>query len=103
MHLPNMYLAPTHHSPVAEDYLNDSNDKNPCFGESIICSLLFGFLGGALVKKLPASAADARDRSSIPGLGRPFRVGNGNPLQYSFHGQRSLAGYSPRGCRLGHE
>ena len=32
--------------------------------------------------------------------------GNGNPLQYlcleNFHGQRSLAGYSPRGHRVKH-
>ena len=37
----------------------------------------------------------------IPGLGRPCGEGHGNPLQYSClenpHGQRSLAGYSPRG------
>ena len=35
----------------------------------------------------------------IPGLGRSCKGGNDNPLQYSclrkFHGQRSLAGYSP--------
>ena len=59
-------------------------DKSPCFGESIVYSLLFGFLGGAVVENLPASAGDARDRSSIPGLGRSFGVGNSNPLQYSF-------------------
>ena len=38
---------------------------------------------------------------SIPGLGRSPEGGNGNPLQYSClenpHGQRSLAGFSPRG------
>ena len=50
-----------------------------------------------MVKNLPASAGEARDVSSVPGLGRPFRVGNGNPLQYSCLGQRSLAGYSPWG------
>ena len=33
-----------------------------------------------VVKNLPANAADA---GSIPGLGRPLRVGKGNPLQYS--------------------
>ena len=35
----------------------------------------------------------------IPGSRRSPRVGNGNPLQYSylekFHGERSLVGYSP--------
>ena len=39
----------------------------------------------------------------IPGLGRPCGEGHGNPLQYSClenpHGQRSLAGYSPWGCK----
>ena len=59
-----------------------------------------GFPGGRVVKNLPANAGDM---GSIPGLGRSPREGNGNPLQYSClenpHGQRSLAGYSPRGCK----
>ena len=48
-------------------------------------------------------AGDARDMSSIPGSGRSPGVRNGNPLQYSClespHGQRNLAGCSPRGCK----
>ena len=36
-----------------------------------------------MVKKLPASAGDARDAGSIPGSGRSPGVGNGNSLQYS--------------------
>ena len=40
-----------------------------------------GFLGGALVKILPASAGDAGDEGSILGLGRSPVEGNGNPLQ----------------------
>ena len=32
---------------------------------------------------MPASAGDARDMGSIPGSGRSFRIGDGNPLQYS--------------------
>ena len=51
-----------------------------------------------VVKNPPASAGDARDMGSIPGLGRPPVVGNGNPLQYSSleksYGYRSLVGYS---------
>ena len=39
-----------------------------------------GFLGGSVVKNLPANAGDV---GSIPGLGRSPGVGNGNPLQYS--------------------
>ena len=34
--------------------------------------------GGAMVKNPPANAGDARDISSIPGLGRSPGVGNGN-------------------------
>ena len=47
------------------------------------------------------SACQAGNTGSIPGLGRSPGGENGNPLQYScledFKGQRSLAGYSPRG------
>ena len=39
-----------------------------------------GFPGGSEVK---ASACDAGDPGSIPGLGRSPGEGNGNPLQYS--------------------
>ena len=39
----------------------------------------------------------------IPELGRSPGGGRGNPLEYSFlenpHGQRSLADYSPLGCK----
>ena len=42
----------------------------------------------------------------IPGLGRSPGRGHGNPVQYSClenpHGQRSLMGYSPCGCRVRH-
>ena len=42
-----------------------------------------GFPGGVAVKKQPANAEDARDTSSVPGLGRSPGEGNDNPLQYS--------------------
>ena len=39
----------------------------------------------------------------ILGLGRSIGGGHGNPFQYSClenpHGQKSLAGYSPWGCK----
>ena len=41
------------------------------------------FLGGAVVKSLPANAGDAKDAGLIPGSGRFPGIGNGNPLQYS--------------------
>ena len=42
--------------------------------------MLLGFPGGSEVK---ASASNAGDPGSIPGLGRSPREGNGNPLQCS--------------------
>ena len=38
-----------------------------------------GFLGGSVVKNLPANTGDAGDLSSIPGSGRSPGGGNGNP------------------------
>ena len=42
-----------------------------------------GFVGGSVVKNLPASAGDP---GSIPGLGRSPGEGNGYPFQYSCPG-----------------
>ena len=54
-----------------------------------------------VVKNPTANAGDIREAGSIPGLGRSPQGGHGNPLQYSSlencHGQRCLAGCSPRG------
>ena len=44
-----------------------------------------------------ASAYNAGDPGSIPGLGRSPGEGNGNPLHGEFCGLRSLVGYSPQG------
>ena len=52
-----------------------------------------------VVKNLPANAGDVGNTGWIPGLGRSSGVGNGNPLQYSYHGQRSLESYGPWGCK----
>ena len=56
--------------------------------------------GGSAGKE---STYNARDLGSIPGLGRSPGGGHGHPLQYSClenpHGQRSLEGYSPWGCK----
>ena len=43
-------------------------------------SKLKGFLGGSVIKNLPANAGDA---GLIPGLGRSPGEGNSNPFQYS--------------------
>ena len=49
------------------------------------------------------SAYNVGDLSLILGLGRSPGGGHGSPLQYSYlenpHGQRTLAGYRPRGCK----
>ena len=50
------------------------------------------------------SACNAGDLDYIPGLGRSSEEGNDNPLQFSClenpHGQKSLVGCGPRGCKL---
>ena len=49
------------------------------------------------------STCHVGDLGLIPGLGRSPGGGHGNPLQYfcleNSRGQRSLVGYSPRGCK----
>ena len=56
-----------------------------------------------VVKTLRANAGDIRDAGSIPGSRRSPEGGHGDPLQYSClenpHGQRSLVGYGPKGCK----
>ena len=55
------------------------------------------FLGGPVVKNLPANAGDM---GSIPGSRRSPREGNSNPLQdllKKSHEQRSLVGYRIHG------
>ena len=59
-----------------------------------------GFPGGSVVKNLPANAGDT---DSIPGSGRFLGRSKWQPTPVFFpiesHGQRSLAGYSPCGCK----
>ena len=46
------------------------------------------------------SACNVEDLGSIPGSGRSPREMHGNPLlSGEFHGQRSLVGYGPWGCK----
>ena len=51
-----------------------------------------------MVKNLPANTGNP---GLISGSGRPSGEGNDNPvfLPGEFHGQRSLAGYCPWGCK----
>ena len=63
-----------------------------------------GFPVGSVVKNMPTNAGDERDMGSIPEWGRFPGEGNGSSIQYSClgnqsHGQRSLAGYTPWGCK----
>ena len=57
-----------------------------------------------MVKNVPAKAGDV---GLIPGSGRSPGEGNGNPtlvfLPEKSYGQRSMAGYSPKGHRVVHE
>ena len=54
-----------------------------------------------MVKNPHASSGDSGDKGSIFGSGRSPEVGNGIQivLPENSHGQRSLASYSPYGCK----
>ena len=56
-----------------------------------------------MVENPPANAGDVKHVGSIPGSRRSAGGGHGNPCQYSYlenpYGQRSLAAYSPWGCK----
>ena len=68
--------------------------------DRLLTPVFLGFPGGSAGEE---SACNAGDLDSIPELGRSPGEGNSYPLQYSClknpHGQRSLAGYSPCGCK----
>ena len=71
------------------------------FGLKYVYNL--GFPGGSDGKE---SVCNAEDLGSVPGSGRSPGEGNGNPpvfLPGECYGQRSLVGYSPRGCRVRHD
>ena len=65
--------------------------------------LALSFPAGAVVKNLPANAGDSRDTVLIPVLGKIPWKRQWQPttifLPREFHGQRTLAGYSPWGCK----
>ena len=64
--------------------------------------LRWGFPGGSAVKNLPANAGDTGDMVLIPEEEIPWRrKWPPTPvfLPGKFHGQRSMAGYSPWGCK----
>ena len=55
-----------------------------------------------MVRNLLANAGDVRDAGSIPGVGKIPRQRAWQPtvlLPGESHGQKSLAGYSPQGCK----
>ena len=51
--------------------------------DSFVTPWTEGFLGGSVVKNLPANAGDERDAGLIPESGRFPGGGYGNPFQYS--------------------
>ena len=68
--------------------------------EELPSPVFLGFPGGSDGKE---SACNPGHLGLIPRLGRSPEGGHINPLQYSclenLHGQRSLGGYSPWGCK----
>ena len=67
---------------------------------------IMSFPGGSVIKNLPPSAADTGDAGLIPELGRRPGVRTWLPtpvfLPGKSHGQRNVAGYSPRDGKGSH-
>ena len=57
------------------------------------------FPGGLVVKNLPANAGDIGDTGLIPESGRSIWQPTSVFLPGKFHGQKSLAVYSPWDCK----
>ena len=76
-----------HLEPCTEQLIGSGLGKD--YDRAVCCHPVYltytlstlGFPGGSEVK---ASASNAGDLGSIPGLGRSPGEGNGNPLQYSY-------------------
>ena len=110
--LPLFFMPPSHFtgfpdSSVGKESARNAGDlglipglgRSP--GEEMGYPLQFlGFPGDSDGKE---SAYSAGDLGLISGLGRSLGKGHGNSLQYSClenpHGQRSLVGYRPWGCK----
>ena len=69
----------------------------------MVCELCLN-IDSSTGKESTCNAGDTGDMGSIPESERSPGRGNHYPLQYSClkksHGQRSLVGYSPKGCRV---
>ena len=98
----------------SENHPAEPRQSNKLWAKIINCSSKFwdGFQYNSRVGSIRASlvaqlvqnpAAIPGDLGLISGLGRSPGGGHGNPLQYSYqenpHLQKSLVGYSLRGCR----
>ena len=88
------------HSSLAKDGTWCHRNSGWTYRQQGISVIHFKFRGSLAGK---GAACNAGDPHSIPGLGRSPGGGHGNSLQYSClenpHGQRSLMGYSPWGCK----
>ena len=76
------------------------NSEDPSLIPGSEGTLCLGFTGGSDSKE---SVCNVGELGLFPGLRRSPGGGHGNPLQYSClknpHEQKSLAGYSPWGCK----
>ena len=75
------------------------------FLNASIFNVCWASLVAQLVKSLPANTGGTRDVGLIPGSGRFLEkemATHSSILSGKFHGQRSLAGYSPCVHRVGH-
>ena len=75
---------------ICRTYCHIPATTNAVYIINIICVYMYmcvcvcpSFLGGSMVKNLPASVKYLGGAGSVPGSGRSPEGGNGKPLQYS--------------------
>ena len=100
--LPNRGIEPRSCALQADSLLSEPPGK-PTVLSNIKWEKM-GFPGDTSGKECTCQCGRHRDTGSIPGLGRSPVGGHGNLLWYSClenpHGQRSLMGHSPWGCKV---
>ena len=84
-------------------YENSYTILRTLYSESIFFFFFFKYVQAKMILEIRSAmkkhSCNVEDLGSIPGSGRSPGEENGNPLPVESHGQRSLVGYSPRGCK----
>ena len=77
----NFFIFLNWNSILKQKFPLPSNPPSQWLAATLLLSVSVNFPAGSVIKNPPANAGDPRDAGLIPGSGRSFGEGNGNPLQ----------------------